>query len=76
MLNLTHNTLLRTPWMVAMFAACWGGFVPAVQGQASSETTVVREWNETLLHAIRNDLARPTIHARNLHHWSMACYDA
>ena len=76
MLNLTHNTLLRTPWMVAMFAACWGGFVPAVQGQASNETTVVREWNETLLHAIRNDLARPTIHARNLHHWSMACYDA
>ena len=46
------------------------------QGQASNETTVVREWNETLLHAIRNDLARPTIHARNLHHWSMACYDA
>ena len=76
MLNLTHNTLLRTPWMVAMFATCWGDFVPSVWGQGSNETTVVREWNETLLHAIRNDLARPTIHARNLHHWSMACYDA
>ena len=35
-----------------------------------------RVWNEALLDAIRNDLARPTVHARNLHHWSVACYDA
>ena len=41
-----------------------------------TEPSVARVWNETLLHAIRNDLARPTVHARNLHHWSMACYDA
>ena len=43
---------------------------------AQDEQTMARVWNEALLHAIRNDLARPTVHARNLHHWSMACYDA
>ena len=37
---------------------------------------MVREWNEVLLQSIRDDLARPTVHARNLHHWSMAVYDA
>ena len=37
---------------------------------------MVREWNGVLLQSIRDDLARPTVHARNLHHWSMAVYDA
>ena len=40
------------------------------------QDSMVRGWNEVLLDAIRSDLARPTVHARNLHHWSMACYDA
>ena len=43
---------------------------------ALPQQSAVREWNEVLLEAIRNDLARPTVHARNLHHWSLACYDA
>ena len=38
--------------------------------------SVARKWNEVLLEAIRNDFARPTIHARNLHHISAAMYDA
>lgn len=38
--------------------------------------TVAREWNEVLLEAIRNDFARPTVHARNLFHSSAAMYDA
>ncbi|MEP0367379.1 MAG: DUF6851 domain-containing protein [Cyclobacteriaceae bacterium] len=33
-------------------------------------------WNEVLLEAIRKDLARPTVHARNLFHISAAMYDA
>jgi len=41
-----------------------------------AQHSVAREWNETLLHAIRNDLARPTVHARNLFHTSVAMYDA
>lgn len=38
--------------------------------------SVARQWNEVLLHAIRNDYARPTIHARNLYHVSVAMWDA
>ena len=38
--------------------------------------SVARLWNEELLAAIRKDLARPTVHARNLFHVSAAMYDA
>ena len=38
--------------------------------------SVARQWNEELLHAIRNDFARPTVHARNLYHVSLAMWDA
>ncbi|MEM8527664.1 MAG: DUF6851 domain-containing protein [Bacteroidota bacterium] len=40
------------------------------------EHSVARQWNEILLEAIRNDFARPTVHARNLYHISAAMYDA
>ena len=40
-----------------------------------SQHSVARQWNEALLEAIRNDYARPTVHARNLFHMSMAMYD-
>jgi hypothetical protein len=40
------------------------------------EWSVARQWNEQLLHAIRNDFARPTVHARNLYHVSAAMWDA
>lgn len=38
--------------------------------------SVARMWNEALLEAIRRDYARPTVHARNLFHTSVALYDA
>ncbi len=38
--------------------------------------SIARIWNEALLEAIRKDFARPTIHARNLFHTSIALYDA
>ena len=38
--------------------------------------SVARQWNEELLEAIRNDFARPTVHARNLFHTSVAMWDA
>jgi hypothetical protein len=38
--------------------------------------SVARLWNEMLLEGIRSDLARPTVHARNLWHVSAAMYDA
>ena len=37
--------------------------------------SIARLWNETLLEAIRDDFARPTVHARNLFHTSIAMYD-
>jgi len=37
--------------------------------------SIARIWMEVLLESIRNDFARPTIHARNLHHTSALMYD-
>ena len=41
-----------------------------------AQHSIARQWNEVLLEAIRNDFARPTIHARNLFHTSVALYDS
>ena len=38
--------------------------------------SVARKWNELLLKSIRKDFARPTVHARNLYHTSIAMFDA
>jgi hypothetical protein len=43
---------------------------------AAAQHSVARQWNEALILAIRKDFARPTVHARNLFHVSMAMYDA
>jgi hypothetical protein len=48
---------------------------PNVQANVA-DWSVARKWNEVLLHAIRNDFARPTVHARNLYHTSGATWDA
>jgi len=42
---------------------------------AQQNHSIARSWNEELLNAIRNDFARPTVHARNLWHTSTAMYD-
>ena len=49
---------------------------PAEARVSAVDETVARQWNEALLEAIRGDFARPTVHARNLFHTSMAMYDA
>jgi len=41
----------------------------------AQEESVARIWNEEVLNGIRNDFARPTVHARNLWHTSVAMYD-
>jgi hypothetical protein len=56
-----------------MLCAVLGATLP---GAAAAEESIARRWNEQLLEAIRNDLARPTVHARNLFHVSAAMYDA
>ena len=50
--------------------------VTIVSLQASAQHSVARKWNEVLLEGIRNDYARPVVHARNLFHISAAMYDA
>ncbi len=45
-----------------------GGFGPGTH-------SIARVWNEVLLHCIRHDWARPTVHARNLWHGSVLMYD-
>ena len=43
---------------------------------AAASTSVAHDWVDAALFAIRNDFARPTVHARNLYHLSAAMYDA
>jgi hypothetical protein len=50
--------------------------VPIIITEERSGQSVARQWNEVVLHAIRNDYARPTVHARNLFHISSAMFDA
>jgi hypothetical protein len=51
-------------------------FVLGIGSSAVAQHSVARQWNEVMLEAIRHDLARPTVHARNLFHVSVAMYDA
>ncbi|NNF01886.1 MAG: hypothetical protein HKN22_04310, partial [Bacteroidia bacterium] len=48
----------------------------SVNFDSSAQHTSARIWNDVLLDAIRNDFARPTVHARNLYHTSLVMYDA
>lgn len=68
--NLRNSRIVyKTIWTLQIICCIW--FYP-LQAQHS----VARQWNEVLLEAIRNDFARPTVHARNLFHTSVAMYDA
>ncbi|MEO6404923.1 MAG: DUF6851 domain-containing protein [Ferruginibacter sp.] len=51
-------------------------FTSIIFFQASAQQSVARQWNEATLSAIRGDLARPPVQARNLFHVSVAMYDA
>ena len=48
----------------------------AVSSTNAQDVTVATHWNEEVLEGIRNDFARPTVHARNLFHSSIIMYDA
>jgi hypothetical protein len=40
------------------------------------EGSIARRWNEQILNAIRRDIPRPGVHARNLYHLAAAMWDA
>jgi hypothetical protein len=52
------------------------GECPPAQIDPAPEASIARRWNEQLLGAIRRDIPRPTVHARNLFHASVAMWDA
>ncbi|MDZ7359104.1 MAG: T9SS type A sorting domain-containing protein [candidate division KSB1 bacterium] len=58
------------------FAALPAALIFSLSNPATAQHSVARQWNEVLLEAIRHDFARPTVHARNLFHASLAMYDA
>ncbi len=49
---------------------------PEGQDDLVPDGTIARRWNEQLLNAIRRDIPRPGVHARNLYHLSAAMWDA
>jgi hypothetical protein len=51
-------------------------FVSIYHDSMAQTHSIARQWNAIVLEAIRNDFARPTVHARNLFHHSIICYDA
>jgi hypothetical protein len=61
-----------------LFPACLAILISTGFADALAEPghSVARQWNEELLQAIRSDFARPTVHARNLYHTSVAMWDA
>lgn len=63
--NVMRSTALVMLATILMPPSAYGG-----------EHSVARVWNEAALFAIRRDQARPTIHARNLFHLSVAMWDA
>jgi hypothetical protein len=61
-------------WRLRFFAVfALLAFVPQ---PALAAQSVARKWNEAMIQAIRKDLARPTVQARNLFHFAIAVYDA
>lgn len=49
---------------------------PADAVDPTPEGSIARRWDEQLLNAIRRDIPRPPVHARNLFHVSAAMWDA
>lgn len=43
---------------------------------AQGQHSVARKWNDVHLECIRNAFAKPTVHARHLHHMGVIMYDA
>ena len=79
MMNKQNLRLTALAFLTIAIASCGGSNEGNEDKVITSERqghSVARQWNEVVLHGIRNDYARPTVHARNLFHISAAMYDA
>jgi hypothetical protein len=77
-MNRTAFVVVATLILMAGCGGSGGGSDPdpIVQTPDARNPSVARLWNDALLDGIRKDLARPTVHARNLFHMSAAMFDA
>ena len=78
-----HRNLLPSAplaaWRPCLLAvAAWALLLqsPGAVEAATITHSIARQWNDELLNAIRKDSARPTVHARNLWHTSIAMWDS
>ena len=71
-IGIRFGELLRFRRPCATVLASLLFLIPSLAGAES----IARHWNDELLGAIRVDFARPTVHARNLFHVSVAMWDA
>jgi hypothetical protein len=71
-----RNLILALALGVGLAACDGANEASAPVASDDRDPSIARLWNEVLLEGIRNDFARPTIHARNLWHVSAAMYDA
>jgi len=86
MMNKIKNSKITLLLTAMLLTACGGSGSPSEVKKDIEESvkltperdgqSIARQWNEVVLHAIRNDYARPTVHARNLFHISSAMFDA
>ena len=67
-IGIRFGELLRFRRPCATVLASLLFLIPSLAGAES----IARHWNDELLDAIRVDFARPTVHARNLFHVSVA----
>jgi uncharacterized protein DUF6851 len=78
--NLAHGVALHGGEPVAELAlvapAPSAPVCPEAQVDPVPQASIARRWNEQILAAIRRDLPRPGVHARNLFHTSIAIWDA
>jgi len=67
-----QRTLFNFHFRMSTFM--WIAIAVLTTNIAQAQESVVRDWNEAILNAIRNDLARPNVHARNLYHFTEGIY--
>lgn len=71
-----HGNRSITPWKGEKSEIPLEPGCPDDAVDPAPEGSIARRWNEQMLNAIRRDTPRPTVHARNLLHTSIAMWDA
>ena len=78
--NLAHGVALHggapVPEIALVAPAPSAPTCPEAQIDPAPKASIARRWNEQILAAIRRDIPRPGVHARNLFHASLAIWDA